>query len=364
MTTGTFKECEAFTVCARMPDDFDETLVVASAGNTARAFIRVCSENQIPLVVVVPEGNLSAIWGVGPIDPCVRLVTVGGGADYYDAIDLASMIAGHDGFVAEGGAKNVARRDGMGTTVLSAVTTIGRVPDYYFQAVGSGTGAIAAWEANQRFRADGRFGDHMMKLMLSQNAPFLTIHDSWKQRSRTLVEVDPETARARAEGLFARVLSNRKPPYAVRGGLYDALAESDGEVFAVSNEEAIIAGSLFEKSEGIDITPAASVAVGSLIQAKNNNRVSPSDTIMLNITGGGVQRLARERPIHQLEPAARVDRADMTTERVAELVDEIRQAPSGRDAPKAPTGRLSEHGEGYAGERRTASRRPFRQVPR
>ncbi len=52
----------------------------------------------------------------------------------------------------------MARRDGMGTTVLSATTFIGRIPDYYFQAIGSGTGAIAAWEANLRFLQDGRFG--------------------------------------------------------------------------------------------------------------------------------------------------------------------------------------------------------------
>ena len=48
----------------------------------------------------------------------------------------------------------MARRDGMATTVL-AVTHIGRIPDYYFQAVGSGTGAIAAWEANLRLIEDG-----------------------------------------------------------------------------------------------------------------------------------------------------------------------------------------------------------------
>ena len=56
----------------------------------------------------------------------------------------------------------------MATTVLSAVTTIGRIPDYYFQAVGSGTGAIAAWEANQRLIEDGRFGTNLMKLKIGR----------------------------------------------------------------------------------------------------------------------------------------------------------------------------------------------------
>ena len=78
MKTGTFKECEAFAVCARMPEDFGKTLVVASAGNTARAFARVCSENDIPLVVVVPEKYLDAMWFEEEVKPCVKLLAAGG----------------------------------------------------------------------------------------------------------------------------------------------------------------------------------------------------------------------------------------------------------------------------------------------
>ena len=95
----------------------------------------------------------------------------------------------------EGGAKNVARRDGMSTTLLSAATTIGRIPDYYFQAVGSGTGAIAAWEANLRLIGDGRYGNHKMKLIVSQNCPFLPMFDSWKAGSREMLHLDDDTAR-------------------------------------------------------------------------------------------------------------------------------------------------------------------------
>ena len=44
MQTCSFKETEAFSVCARL-NFKDKILVVSSAGNTARAFARVCSEN-------------------------------------------------------------------------------------------------------------------------------------------------------------------------------------------------------------------------------------------------------------------------------------------------------------------------------
>ena len=43
MMTGAFKECEAYAVCARINQNSDKIMVVASAGNTARAFARVCS---------------------------------------------------------------------------------------------------------------------------------------------------------------------------------------------------------------------------------------------------------------------------------------------------------------------------------
>ena len=172
MTTCSFKETEAYSVCARIREGDNRILVVASAGNTARAFAKVCSDNNIPLLLSVPEENISALWFDRPLNPCVKLICPERGGDYFDAIFLSNLALKSRKFYAEGGAKNVARRDGMGTTVLSAATTIGEIPDYYFQAVGSGTGAIAAWEANMRLNEDGRFGNKTMKLVVSQNAPF------------------------------------------------------------------------------------------------------------------------------------------------------------------------------------------------
>ena len=207
------------------------------------------------------------------------------------------------GFYPEGGAKNVARRDGMGTTVLSAVTTIGKIPDFYFQAIGSGTGAIAAWEANIRFLADGRYGATKMKLMLSQNSPFLPIKNSWDAGSRQLLPFNDDEARKQVETIVAKVLSNRKPPYSITGGLYDALIDTDGEVLGITNQEAGNAAGLFFETEGNDLEPAAAVAVASLVQAVNNNKVNTSSTIMLNITGGGIERFKSENTISYLEPS-------------------------------------------------------------
>ncbi|WP_372932511.1 cysteate synthase [Mariniphaga sediminis] len=301
ITTCSFKETEAYSVCGRMTPDMDKILVVASAGNTSRSFAKVCSENNIPLLICVPEDNLSALWFDKPLNDCVKLICSRSGSDYFDAIHLSNIVAGMEGFIPEGGAKNVARRDGMATTVLSAATTIGQIPEYYFQAVGSGTGAVAAWEANLRLLADGRFGTNKMKLMVSQNIPFIPMFDAWKAGSRAMLPLDETLARKQVEEIDAKVLSNRKPVYPIAGGLYDALIDSGGDVLIATNEQARDAAQLFEETEGADIHPAAAVATASLIDLVRKG-IDKEALIMLNITGGGEKRFKAENKLFYLKP--------------------------------------------------------------
>ncbi len=323
MTTGTFKECEAYAVCARLPKETNRILVVASAGNTARAFIKVASENEIPLVVVVPERNLGSIWQIEPICPCVQVIAAGGDSDYFDAINLADMISKNEGFQNEGGAKNVARRDGMGTTVLATALESGEIPDYYFQAVGSGTGAIAAYEANLRLNEDGRFKYRTMCLQLSQNIPFLPIYQAWLDRSRDIAVLSSDESRSLSQQIYACVLANRKPPYALTGGLYDALTATDGNVTAVTNREAATAQEIFKETEGCDICPEAGVALASLIHMNEIEAVDSNAQILLNITGGGVEYLQQEYNLLPVIPDFVIDPADFQPETIKIICDKI-----------------------------------------
>ena len=309
METCSFKETEAYSVCARLPEDNDKVMVVASAGNTARAFAKVCSDNNIPLLISIPEDNINALWFTKPLNDCVKIIASPKGSDYFDAIALGDAVCRCDRFFAEGGAKNIARRDGMGTTLLSAVETIGRIPDAYFQAIGSGTGTIAVWENNLRLIEDGRFGSHKMRLYPSQNDPFTIMYDSWKIHSRSLVPMSPEEARAAAAEIDAKVLSNRKPPYSLAGGLFDAIEDAGGDIFKVSNEDLHYWKNKFKELEGVDIHNAAAVAVASLNQAIENGVVNKDEVIMLNITGGGEELAKSENEVIYRQPDLVIDPA-------------------------------------------------------
>lgn len=301
MKSCSFKETEAYSVCARQTPFNDKVLVIASAGNTARAFANVCSENNIPLLLCVPEDCLHNLWFDRPLNECVKLITTEKGSDYFDAINLGNIAVKSPRFYAEGGAKNIARRDGMGTTTLSAVTTIGRIPDYYFQAIGSGTGAVAAWEANLRLIEDGRFGSNKMQLMLSQNSPFQPMYDAWNKYSRELLPMDDDLARKQVIEINAKVLSNRRPPYSIAGGVFDAMVDAGGKMYSMTNTQAAEAAKLFEETEGNDINIAAAVAVASLIEAVNNDDVDTKAYIALNITGGGERKFKTGKNITNLQ---------------------------------------------------------------
>ena len=319
--TCSFKETEAFSVCARLDRKEKRTLVVQSAGNTARAFAQVCSDNLIPIVICVPLDNRHDLWFQHKLNPCVKLVASPAGSDYYDAIALGDKLCQDSRYFAEGGAKNVARRDGMGTTLLSAVEAIGRIPDAYFQAVGSGTGAIAAWENNLRLIEDGRFGSHKMKIFVAQNKPFTLLHGSWQAGKRELAALDPDTGRRQAESILAKVLSNRKPPYSLAGGLYDTLLDTKGDTFLASNDDIIYWILQFRNLEGYDIFPAPACAVHALATAVREGKVGKEDVIMLNITGGG-SLAAMGKGYHLLEPSL-VLSPELTADEIITKVDSL-----------------------------------------
>lgn len=302
LETTAFKDLEAWSVLSRIPEQCEEVLVIASAGNTAAAFARACSLNKFPCLIIIPEAGLTNLQFSDAIDPCVKIVSLTGFTDYFDAITLANRVSSIDGFFPEGGVKNVAKRDGLGTTVLNAVETIGQLPDYYFQAIGSGAGGIAAYDAAKRLVDDGRFGEKPPKLMLSQNLPFVPIYLSWKSGRRELVKIDDDDGKKQIQQIAAHVLSNRRPAYSVRGGVFDILTETRGDMLTADNLEALHAKQLFEETEGIDIDPAGAVAFATLLKAARYDGIEKDALVLLNVTGGGRQRRQMDKKLIPAQP--------------------------------------------------------------
>jgi cysteate synthase len=298
LETCTFKEFEAATVLQNARENGIEGLIVASAGNTARAFAHLSAVTGFPVVIVVPRMCLMEMWYLEPQFAVPTLAVHDG--DYADSIDVAKKIALTTGFPFEGGVKNVAKRDGLGIVMLEAVAKMGKLPDHYVQAVGSGTGAVGGWEMAERFVRDGRYGTRLPVLHLGQNLPFAPMLHAWEQGSRALFPADlnPELI----PRITTRVLSTRYPAYSVKGGVYDALTATRGRMYGIENDAVYAAMDMFQKTEGIDIVPASGVAVATLGQAIQAGGIRKNDTVLLNITGGGEARLRKDRRTYSVVP--------------------------------------------------------------
>ena len=85
--------------------------------------------------------------------------------------------------------------------------------------------------------------------------------------------------------------------------MYDALKATNGDVLKVDNAAAAEAAELFLATEGVDIHPAASVALASLIAEVKSGNIDPKATSMLNITGGGEKRATDGKQLWYLKPS-------------------------------------------------------------
>ena len=306
--TGSFKDMEAVPTIQRLHDHGCKGLICASAGNTARGFTHFCGLANMPLIVVVGKDHGHRIWTkVGHPTDSVKVVAVEDG-DYYDAKTVAKAIAKKlTGWQMEGSVHNVARRDGIGSLILDAAFTIGAMPEHYFQGIGGGPGPIGVHEMAERLIESGQFEGPAPRQHLSQNIEHSPIHNAWQAKRDHLI---PEDYPPHDVEVYSDYLMNKGPAYGQVGGVHDILKASNGQTYVVERDDAIAAKTQFESIEGIDIMTPGAVAMASLQQALASGEVNPDACTVLNISGGGVERLKQDHATETVEPWLRVTKAD------------------------------------------------------
>ncbi len=325
LVTRAFKEfevqCSLAYFLAAQRETGAAPLAIASAGNTGNSFNYYAQCLGFPVYLFVPEAGLHNL--LLPFETAPFLIAVKG--DYSDAIAMADRVAEAKGLTRDGGVFNVGRRSGMATVMLHAVTHpvqgSQRLFDHYFQGVGSGSGAIAAWEAVARLMGDGRFGDEPTRIHMAQNSPFTPIADLWEAGVADATAMPEAQARQAIAAITAQVLTNRKPPFALAGGLRDVLMASGGHVWRVDNQQVFQAARLFRACEGVDIGPASAVAVDALRQAVAAGAVGRDDRVLLHITGGG-REIQFSEGVHQARP-----RLTATLDELGKVLEAIGEPP-------------------------------------
>lgn len=300
LRSGSFKEFEAIGTLSRFRALDGPLPVIASAGNSALAALEIGNRYGLQAVLVVPDGvKLVSRTPAGPRSPLVIRLLHG---SYADAKTMASgLVALAEGrLLADGGFRNVARRQGLALPFLSAVRQLGQIPDVYVQAVGSGCGALAVLECCPSLIAAG-LGHRPPRLLLVQNHPYAPIVEAFRHHGNLLPAWGAAERRARIKAISARVLSSEDIPYHQPGGLRQALLETNGLVEAVSNAQIAKAQQLLLHCLGLRVCEASGAALAGLALAASERRLDRKSRILLHLTGARSSRQARSRG-HRCSP--------------------------------------------------------------
>jgi len=187
--------------------------------------------------------QVSRLWTAVPARDLFVVAVKG---DYTDAISVANALTAVPGCVPEGGAKErgPARRHGnrdarCGSDHRQDARTIISRP----------WGAARGQSLHGRLPCGSRATGGLARYCPGSTAPRTNRLSLWFQHGSSAgVAIDPELdmpdASNAVQAVMSPVLTNRQPPYAIAGGLYDALEATKGEMYAVSNT----AGRVAEKT--------------------------------------------------------------------------------------------------------------------
>ena len=190
--------------------------------------------------------------------------------------------------------------------MLDAAFTIGKLPDHYFQGIGGGPGPIGIHEMAERLIEAGLFEGPAPRQHVSQNVEHHPIHNAWQAGRDHLV---PEDFPAEEVEVYSDYLLNKGPAYGQVGAVHDILNGSNGQTYIVDRKAAVAAREMIESIEGIDIMTPGAVAAASLLQAVESGEVDKDDCILLNISGGGIERLKSDVETRPVKPWLRVQKA-------------------------------------------------------
>ena len=132
------------------------------------------------------------------------------------------------------------------------------------------------------------------------------IHNAWQAGRDHLV---PEDFPAEEVEVYSDYLLNKGPAYGQVGAVHDILKGSNGQTYVVERKSAVAAREMIESIEGIDIMTPGAVAAASLLQAVESGEVNKDDCILLNISGGGIERLKSDMETRPVSPWLRVQKA-------------------------------------------------------
>lgn len=266
--TCSFKDRGMTMAISKARERGAQVVICASTGNTSASAAAYAARAGMKCVVLLPHGKIA----LGKMAQALMYgaVTIAIEGNFDEALRVVREL-GETGLVEVVNSINPVRIEGQKTAAFEICDQLGRSPDYHFLPVGNAGNITAYWKGFQEYHRAGR-ADRLPRMFGFQAAGAAPIVDGHPVH-------DPQTV---ATAIRIGNPASWKMASA-------ALAESNGHIDKVTDDEILAAYKLIARTEGIFAEPASTAPLAGLIKCWKEGRITSGSVITVTLTGHGLK---------------------------------------------------------------------------
>lgn len=266
--TGSFKDRGMAMAVTKAHEAGSKAIICASTGNTSAAAAAYAARCGMRCVVLIPEGNIALGKLAQAMLYGATIVAIDGNFD--KALDLVREVSLRHPITLVNSV-NPFRIEGQKTGAFEICGQLGHAPRYHSIPVGNAGNITAYWKGYKEFKQEGKIASlpKMLGFQAAGSAPI--VHNR-------IIE-QPETV-----ATAIRIGNPASWQYAT-----EAIAQSEGLIEAVTDEQILEAYQILARHEGIFVEPASAASVAGILQLGQRGYFKDGDEIVCILTGHGLK---------------------------------------------------------------------------
>ncbi|HZG58043.1 threonine synthase [Paenibacillus sp.] len=266
--TGSFKDRGMVMAVAKAMEEGSKTIMCASTGNTSAAAAAYAARGGLACVVLIPNGNIALGKLAQAYAYGATVLAIDGNFDR--ALEIVRDITAKHPITLVNSV-NPYRLEGQKTAAFEVVDQLGKAPDYLAIPVGNAGNISAYYKGFKEYRAAGKAASvpKMIGFQAAGASPLVTGKPF----------PNPETV-----ATAIRIGNPASWDLAV-----NAYTESEGGVWAVTDEEILEAYRRIASAEGVFAEPASAASIAGVIKRRREGALPAGSQVVCVLTGHGLK---------------------------------------------------------------------------
>ncbi len=266
--TGSFKDRGMVMAVAKAVEEGSTSIMCASTGNTSASAAAYAARANLTCYVLIPDGKIAMGKLAQAVMYGAKIIAINGNFD--DALSIVKKIT-EEKPVTIVNSLNPYRLEGQKTAAFEIADELGEEPDILAIPVGNAGNISAYWKGFKEYYEKGKL----------KQLP--KMHGYQAEGAAPLVKGKPvENPETVATAI--RIGNPASWDKAER-----ALAESNGRVDSVTDEEILAAQRLLTSKEGIFAEPASCASLAGVIKHRKLGYIEEGKRVVCVLTGNGLK---------------------------------------------------------------------------